>query len=88
MLDPATSAAQFANGKFQGRRSKDTLSTQFYACRLFRLGSPVLRLILASKLSVSAFDLLQCLGFRYREVFQEGRRLLLRCNSCGLPRVS
>jgi hypothetical protein len=45
MLDSATSAAQFANGKLQGRRSKDSLSTQFYACRLFRLGSPVLRLI-------------------------------------------
>jgi hypothetical protein len=49
MLDPATSAAQFENGKLQGRRSKDTLSTQFYACRLFRLGSPVLRLISASE---------------------------------------
>jgi hypothetical protein len=32
-FDPATSAAQFANGKLQDRRSKDSISIQFCAMR-------------------------------------------------------
>lgn len=74
------SAAQFANDKLHGRRSKDSTSIQFSAMRRtpFRLG-PAVPLISASRLSVP---------IRVAGRTPGNRRLLLYCISWGQPEAS
>jgi len=89
-LVPAASEARYGTDKLHDRRNRDRLSNQFSACQ-----EPRLRVSLPSLSPFGSGSWAR--QFFVRSVFPElvavfgailkTRRRLLRCTSCGLPRV-